>query len=285
MPAITFKIPYDSNLRYLPLVYLLPEELWYRCPTLMKIPRNPRKVFRSEELLDLIDSDAFLDEIMDAVSALAFPHFGFPGWKEHYTGDFPVWRLSYSMPLWSKGIERETGWNLQQLFLLPKDAEILFLPKEQIDALFEKVVKKVIEEQGWQPMLDVLHEMPCDKDFEKLRSRVRTDFLRKWYHTRSKKVQSVSLERFYEKNWDSDDSDRLFYVPDPRLHLEEYVCARVDAERFLRSLPEKERRIVKMRDEGYSYMEIAVELGFANHSSVIKRMEGIRKKYRKYLEA
>ena len=285
MPAVAFKIPYDSNLRYLPLVYLLPEELWYRCPTLMKIPRNPRKVFRSEEFLDLIDSDAFLDEIMDAVSALAFPHFGFPGWKEHYTGDFPVWRLSYSMPLWSKGVERETGWNLQQMFLLPKDAEILFLPKEQIDALFEKVVKKVIEEQGWQPMLDLLHEMPCDKDFEKLRSRVRTDFLRKWYHTRSKKVQSVSLERFYEKNWDSDDSDRLFYVPDPRLHLEEYVCARVDAERFLGSLPEKERRIVKMRDEGYSYVEIAVELGFANHSSVIKRMEGIRKKFRKYLEA
>ena len=96
MPAISFKIPYDSNLRYLPLVYLLPGELWYRCPSLMKIPRNPRQVFRSEELLSLIDSDAFLDEIMDAVSSLAFPHFGFPGWKEHYTGDFPVWRLSYS---------------------------------------------------------------------------------------------------------------------------------------------------------------------------------------------
>ena len=30
MPAISFKIPYDSNLRYLPLVYLLTEELWYR---------------------------------------------------------------------------------------------------------------------------------------------------------------------------------------------------------------------------------------------------------------
>ena len=39
-----------------------------------------------------------------------------------------------------------------------------------------------------------------------------------------------------------------------------------------------------MREEGYSYTEIAVELGFANHSSVIKRMEGIRKKYRKFME-
>ena len=40
-----------------------------------------------------------------------------------------------------------------------------------------------------------------------------------------------------------------------------------------------------MRDEGYSYMEIAVELGFANHSSVIKRMKSIKKKYQSYMEA
>ena len=32
-------------------------------------------------------------------------------------------------------------------------------------------------------------------------------------------------------------------------------------------------------------MEIAVALGFANHSSVIKRMKGIKKKYRQYMEA
>ena len=39
MPAISFKIPYDSNLRYLPLVYLLPEELWYRSRrTLVQMP-------------------------------------------------------------------------------------------------------------------------------------------------------------------------------------------------------------------------------------------------------
>ncbi len=278
MPSQTIRIPRDSNLRYLPLVYLIPAELMSRCPTLMKIPRNPYQVLQSNDWLDFIDSDPFLDEIMDAVAALVFPYFGFCGWKEHYTGDFPVWRLSYSMPLWAKGVEQEIGWNLQRLFQLPRNAEIVFLPDEQINALFEKVVKKVIEEQGWQPMLNVLHELPCEEDFEYQRTSVRTDFIRKWYHTRSKKVQFVSLERFREKNWDSDD-DRLFYVPDPRLHLEEFVCAKIDAERFLASLPEKERRIVQMREEGYTYTEIAVELGFANHSSVIKRMKGIKKKY------
>ena len=195
-----------------------------------------------------------------------------------------MWRLSYSMPLWAKGVEQEIGWSLQRLFQLPRNAEIVFLPEKQIKELFEKIVKKVIAEQGWQPMLDALHEMPCDEDFERHRTSIRTDFIRKWYHTRSKKVQSVSLERFRTENWDSDD-DRLFYFPDPRLHLEEYVCARVDTERFLKSLPWKERRIIQMRDEGYSYMEIAVELGFANHSSVIKRMKSIKKKYQSYMEA
>ena len=140
MPPQTIRIPYDSNLRYLPLVYLIPAELMSRCPTLMKIPRNPYQVLQSNDWLDFIDSDQFLDEIMDAVSSLVFPFFGFRGWKEHYTGDFPVWRLSYSIPLWAKGVEQEIGWNLQRLFQLPRNAEIVFLPDKQIKELFEKIV-------------------------------------------------------------------------------------------------------------------------------------------------
>jgi len=55
------------------------------------------------------------------------------------------------------------------------------------------------DKQGWQPMLDVIKEIPCDEDFERVRSLVKIDFIRKWYHTRSKKVQMVSLERCFEK--------------------------------------------------------------------------------------
>ena len=35
--------------------------------------------------------------------------------------------------------------------------------------------------------------MPCDEDFEKWDTNVRKDFLRKWYHTRSKRVQTCLL--------------------------------------------------------------------------------------------
>ena len=92
--------PFDSNIRYLPLVYLIPADQIVRYPALNILPRCLSEIAASEPMMDLLDSDAFLRDIMDATAALAFPHFGFGGWKEHYTGYCPVWRLSYALPLW-----------------------------------------------------------------------------------------------------------------------------------------------------------------------------------------
>lgn len=110
------QFPLDSNIRYLPLVYLLPPDLIARCPTLCALPRCLSEIAASDDMMDMITGDAFLKEIMDAVASLAFPHFGFGGWKEHYTGYSPVWRLSYSLPIWTKLIEEETGWGLAGAF-------------------------------------------------------------------------------------------------------------------------------------------------------------------------
>lgn len=277
MPSV-YKFPYDTNLRYLPLVYLLPPDLLAGCPTLRKLPRSMGGLNASPKWAEAIQSDAFLKEIMDAAAALAFPHFGFGGWKEHYTGYFPVWRLSYSLPLWAKGLERETGWGLQAMFRLPPDFEIPFFDPEYVRALFEAVVKQAIEEQGWRPMLEAVREMPCDEDFEPWDTNARKDFLRKWYHTRSKKVQTVSLEELME----SGEDDSIFYLPDPSQNVEDYVIAKDFVERFLTTLPERDRQIVQLRQDGYTYVEIADALGYGNHSGVIKRIEAVKKKYRDY---
>lgn len=277
MPSV-YKFPYDTNLRYLPLVYLLPPDLLAGCPTLRKLPRSMGGLNASPEWAEAIQSDAFLKEIMDAAAALAFPHFGFGGWKEHYTGYFPVWRLSYSLPLWAKGVERETDWGLQAMFRLPPDFEIPFFDPEYVRALFEAVVKQAIEEQGWRPMLEAVREMPCDEDFEPWDTNARKDFLRKWYHTRSKKVQTVSLEELME----SGEDDSIFYLPDPSQNVEDYVIAKDFVERFLTTLPERDRQIVQLRQDGYTYVEIADALGYGNHSGVIKRIEAVKKKYRDY---
>ena len=153
---------------------------------------------------------------------------------------------------------------------------IPFPDAERIRELFDKVVKRAIEEQGWQPILDVIKEMPCDEDFEPWDINVRKDFLRKWYHTRAKKVQTVSLEEMME----SDEDGSIFYIPDATQNVEAYVIAKDFAERFLATLSEKDRQIVELRQDGYSYVEIADMLSYANHSGVIKRIDVVKKKFK-----
>lgn len=87
--SVTYKLPYDTPLRYLPLVYILPYDLLMRCPTLRKLPRR-MGAFNDPEWQEVLGSQQFRNEIMDAMAALVFPHFGLGGWKEHYTGRSPA---------------------------------------------------------------------------------------------------------------------------------------------------------------------------------------------------
>lgn len=273
MPTV-YKLPYDTPLRYLPLVYLLPYDLFTRYPTLHKLPRCMGDL---AECAEVVQGAAFLNEVMDAVASLAFPHFGFGNWKEHYTGYFPPWLLSYALPLWVKGIERETGWSLQALFNLPPDFEIPFFDPEQVKAAFRVVVQQTIKEQGWGPMLEVVREMPCDEDFEPWDTNARKDFLRKWYHTRSKRVHTVSLEECME-----DEDSGIHAIPDPAGDFTTRVDAEDFCQRFKATLSEKDMAILELRVEGYGYKEIADKLGYKNHSGVIKRMEAIKQRFIQY---
>ena len=77
-----YRIPRDSPLNYLPLVFVLPEDWILRFPTLRQIPRCMSEISASQEIIDLLQEPSFLDEILDSIAMLAFPHFGFNGWKE-----------------------------------------------------------------------------------------------------------------------------------------------------------------------------------------------------------
>jgi hypothetical protein len=274
-----FSIPYDSNLRYLPLMYFLPEAIIIKCPTLRSLPRCLGEVARSEKMIDLIGGDAFLSEISDAAAALVFPHFGFGGWKEHYTGYCPLWQLSYALPLWAKLLEEETGWGLQRLFQIPSTESIPFFDPANINEIIGQVVKRGIMEANLQPILDVVREMPCEEDFEKWDTNVRKDFLRKWYHTRSKRVKIVSLEACME-----DEEHGIHETEDVSSNFEEKVIAEDFVRRFEARLSQKDMEILELRVEGFTYEEIADRMGYKNHSGVIKRMRAIMKVFTKYEE-
>ena len=274
---VTYNIPKESNLNYLPFMYFLPQDLIAKYPTLRSLPRCLGEVSRSDKLIDLIGSDQFLNEIADATSALAFPHFGFGGWKEHYTGYCPVWQLSHALPLWTILLEEETGWGIQQLLQIPSTDVIPFFEPEFISKVMKRVVERGIEQENWQPILDAVKEMPCEEDFERWNTNVRIDFVRKWYHTRSKKVKTISLDECLE-----DDEHGVFYVEDKSAYYEDKVIAEDFCEKFKARLSDKDLMILELRVMGFTYKEIAERLGYTNHSGVIKRITAIEKEYKKY---
>ena len=276
MPVI-YQFSYDSPVRYLPLAYMLPYDVISRYPTLSKLPRSMGALNAIPGWGKVILSQQFLNEIMDAVSSLAFPHFGFGGWKEHYSGYSPVWRLSYALPLWAKGVEQVRGWGVQALFALPPDYEIPFCDPEDVRQVMKQVVEETIEEQGWGPILEVIRNMPCEEDFERWDTNVRKDFLRKWYHTRSKRVQTVSLEECME-----DEDSRIHSIPDPKGDFTEQVESEDFCQRFKATLSQKDMAILELRVEGYTLEEIADRLGYKTHSAVVKRMEAIKKRFLQY---
>lgn len=154
--SVTYKFPHDSPIRYLPLVYMLPYDLLVRCPTLRRLPRSRKALMACPEWGEVMMSQQFLNEVMDTVASLAFPHFGFGGWKEHYTGWCPVWRLSYALPLWAKGVERVRGWGVQALFALPPEFEIPFFDPDDVRSVMKQVVQHKIEAIARCIMPDIL---------------------------------------------------------------------------------------------------------------------------------
>jgi hypothetical protein len=236
------------------------------------------KEVATPEIAKIINSEQFINEIGDAVAALAFPYFGVRGWKEDYTGYFPVWKLSYSQPLWAKGVSEITGWNMTALLNRPPEQDVPFFDHDFVKGVMEIVVKRVIVEQNWQPILDSIKQMPCEEDYESWRdSRVRLDWIRKWYHTRAK-LKMTSLEECIE-----DPDSAIHRIGDEnKVSMAEKVESRDCVNRFEATLSHTDREILNLRTIGYTHKEIGEMLGYKNHSGVVKRVQAIGRAYRKF---
>ena len=272
------RISRDSNLIHLPIMYFLPEEVFYSCPTLRTLPRKVRDVIYSEEMMEIVNSDQFMNELKNAVSHIVFPHLGFHGWKEHYSGYFPGWTVSYMTGLWSQLLELEIGWSFNKLFEFSPYEEIPFFETDLINDVMANIVGIGCGYANIQEILDICREMPCDEDFEPGLSRARIDFIRKWYHTRSKVGVMASLESVMENG----DRDYYSRVPASSHNLEELAASENFCQRFKQRLSEKDLAILELREDGFTFEEIAERLEYKSHSGVVKRMQAIKKEFLKY---
>lgn len=296
-----FEIPLESNKSWLTLFYALPEELVSKAKAYLDFPRCPYEVLRTDKYDKLINDDMFLLLVWDCTAWAVWQYFEVPDKKTgerrdipgsvlYYSGDFPIWRLSYlALPYIRLKLE-EHSFSFQSLFNVPKDMSIPYLSYRQFGNLIGNLVPIIVEEQNWQPIIDEAWNNRSPADYSEFNSRAKADFLRSWDHGRTKVGSSLSLDELAEQ---AREADSLFDVPDPLAEFESGLMDSLMIEEFKASLSEQDMKILKLKSLGYTFEEIAPQVGFKTHSAVVKHFQKIMdqyedfvsKQYEKYLES
>ena len=213
-----------------------------------------------------------------------------PSAASSYSGDFPIWRLSYlALPYIRLKLENH-GFSFQSLFNMPQNMSIPYLSYDHFGNLIGNLTTIIVEEQSWQPIIDEAWRNRSPADFSDYRSNAKSNFMRSWDHGRTKVGRSLSLDALAEQ---AQGAASLFDVPDPLAEFESSVMDSVMIEEFKATLSEQDMQILKLKSLGFTFEEIAPKVGFKTHSAVVKRFqkitdqyeEFVSKQYEKYLES
>ena len=283
--AIRFK-RYDDSIRtirngeFIPAYYSIPKELLSRCGAeLNSIPRCPKELLYDERALSIVESDLFLEAIIDVYALMVWPHMGYTEPQlEIFSGYAPEWIYAHAAPLWIQGLE--------ELGVLQKPKELLyhgfrahygFVSMAVADAMLALAVPIIMDKHHVREIIDCAREHRCFEDFDYRDSQQKKAFYRKWYHMRTQHPQ-ISLEG-YEEDYKARHNGELWDPPDEDAQTERTVLSRVKVEQFLEALPEKDRQILELRLQDCTMEQIAEKLGYKNHSGVLKRIKKIGQAY------
>lgn len=290
LPGKILEIPQDSNLAWLTLFYALPKELVEKRPAYLEIPRNIHKLLQSEKHMQLVQSDAFLELVWDCYAWSVWQFFQVPGkdgirrdipgdWS-NYSGDFPLWRLSYEIQKHFRNqFETVMEWSFQRLFLMDDQTELPWLSYKHFGNMVGNLTDKIVAEQNWQPMIDEIwnNRQVSDYTGKNLQKR---DFMRSWDHSRT--AQHISIEDMME-NGVRIDGEQLYEMEDPRGEFESKVVSEVYIEQFKEGLTKQDATILQMRCDGHSLEEIAHAVGFKTAGAVSKHIQKIAESYEAFV--
>ena len=290
LPGQIIEIPPDSGLSWMTLFYALPRELVEKRPKFLSLPRNIRQLLHSEKARQMIQSDSFLELVWDCYAWSIWQFFqvplkdgtyrDIPGDWSHYSGDFPLWRLSYEgIKHFRNKFETEMDWSFQRLFMMDEDAELPWLSYQQFSNLVGNLTDLIVKEQNWQPMIDEIWNNRQVNDYTG-RNINKRDFMRSWDHSRTAKP--ISLEELMETGTVVD-GERLYELDDPRTEFETKLLSKLQMEQFLSTLTPEDQKILEMRYQGYPLREIASELGYKTPSAVTKHIQKIADAYEDFV--
>jgi len=266
------------NAEFIPMYYFIPRRILDVCGAeLNALPRNPQKILRSKTACDLIESDLFRLLIVDAVAYMVWPYMGFTEYMEVYSGDDPAWRLAHCPEIWVRELTGQGILPTAESFLRNANEEFGYVPEDEINAALRIIVPEAMNRHHITEVIQVAQEFRCFEDFDFRKSNQKTDFIRRWYHTRTRHPQ-ISLEGFRETYAENHDGQE-WGAPDLSQDVQEAVVSQATVDQFKATLSEKDMAILEMRLQGYTLDEIAAKLGYKNHSGVLKRIRKIGQAY------
>lgn len=290
LPDQMIMIPVDSHFSWLTMFYMLPKELVEKRPEYLKLPRNIRDIADNEENMKIIRDDSFTEFVWSCY-AYANWHFfllptrdglyrPFSGNPMQYSGNFPLWRLSYlAQPYMRMKLETDWDYSFQKFFLMEPDEELDWVKLDDFNFMFRTMFDQVVKEQKWQPIIDDSWNHRQPEDFKGTGSQSR-DFMRKWTHSRT--AQNVSLEQIRESGTVVG-NDALYDIPDPSAEFETKVLDKMKMEDFKKRLSDVDLKILELRVQGYTQQEIAKEVGYKVPSAVSKRIEKIAEQFETFV--
>jgi len=275
------------NAELIPAFLMIPKELLIRCgKELFMLPRTRAWLFADPGTIRKVESNLFRECVIDAYAYMAWPHMGLKGRLEDYSGYNPCWRVAHAAPLWIDeltdcGVLPSLEQWLQETEPYPYRYH-MFMPYALVDAYLSVVVPSVMLRDGYWEWLNYVQKHPCFEDFDEHRySWQKADFIKKWYHTRTKHPTTLSREvlRIHEI---VDGAEAGLLHSNEHSEFEDNVAAKIDMEQFLQTLTETDRKILALRLKGKPLEEIAKALGFQTHSAVLKRIRKIGKAYERF---
>ncbi len=271
------------NSEYIPAFYYLPESILRRCDAeIRNLPRHPWQLFHDWNAIAMVESDYFRLCIIDAYAYMVWPYMGLGKQMEIYSGYDPAWKFAHCPDYWIYELQ-EAGAipTVEYLFrnCTPQDC-FGFVPEDLVAASLANTVPTAMERNDMDLVIATAMEYRCFEDFDQRKSSQKTDFIRKWYHTRTRHPQ-ISLEGYMEEYAERHDGQQ-FEVPDNTLDVELEVTSKVQVEDFLKTLSEKDKQILTLRMAGIGLEKIAEQLDFKTHSAVLKRLRKIGLAYEQY---
>ena len=272
--------PY-KNSEYIPAYLFLPAAILDRCPQELQLPRTVRSYFHDRNVISSVESDLFTELIIDGYAYLVWPYLGVPGYMENYSGFDPVYIIAHSPAFWVQTLQDEGVIPMVEDLMQSGQGEIMGRPSEaEVSFYLEQIIPIAMERYGLYDVIETAKELRCPEDYDFRRSNAKTDFFRRWYHTRTKHAE-FSLDAWNEARWKQYETQGID-IPDTGQDMEIAVITQADTESFLSNLAEKDRQILQLRLEGRTLVEIAERLGYKNHSGVLKRIRKIGKSYQRY---